>query len=38
MPWTARKAASMYIEVENALSSDPRMNTEIAVMNSGLRP
>ena len=38
MPWTARNAASMYIEVANEHSAEPTMNTEIANMNSFLRP
>ena len=38
IPCTARNAASMYIEVANEQSADPMMNTEIANMNSFLRP
>ena len=38
MPCTARNAASMYIDVANEHSADPAMNTEIANMNSFLRP
>jgi hypothetical protein len=37
-PWKARNAASSYIDVANAHSAEPAMKTEIANMNSFLRP
>jgi hypothetical protein len=38
MPWNARKAASIGIEVANELASDPRMKIEMANRNSGRLP
>ena len=38
MPWNARNAASMYIEVARPHSADPTMKMVIAIMNSFLRP
>ena len=38
MPWTARKAARLYIEVANDASAEPTMKIEIAKMKSFLRP
>ena len=38
MPWTARNAASEYIDHANVHSTDPIRKIEIAIMNSGLRP
>ena len=37
-PWKARNAASSYIDVANVHSTEPTMKTEIANMNSFLRP
>ena len=38
IPWNARKAASIIIDVEKAESVDPRMKTMIPRMKSGRRP
>ena len=38
MPWTARNAASSYIEVENVQSTEPKMKMLMAVRNIGRRP
>ena len=38
MPWKARNAASIIIDVENAESVDPRMKITMPMMNSGRRP
>ena len=37
-PWTARNAASMYIESANEHSAEATTNSEIANMKSFLRP
>jgi len=37
-PWTARNAASSYIDVANEHSAEPTMKMVIANMNSRLRP
>src|SRR6476469_9025248 len=37
-PWSARNAASSYIEFEIADSAEPARNSEIAVRYMGLRP
>src|SRR5947207_8574447 len=37
-PWTARNAASMYIDVANAQAAEPMRKMEIAVRKRGLRP
>ena len=37
-PWTARKAASSYIDVAMPHSMDPTTKIEMAVMKNGLRP
>ena len=37
-PWSARNAASWYIDVANEQASDPTRKIPIAVRNSGLRP
>ncbi len=38
MPWNARNAASMYIEVDIMHSSEPTTNTAMAKRKNGLRP
>lgn len=38
MPWKARKAASMYIDVDSVQSAEPAMKTAMAKMKNGLRP
>ncbi len=38
MPWRARNAASMYIDVDKPHSAEPTMKIVIANRNSGLRP
>jgi hypothetical protein len=37
-PWTARKAASSYIDMEIVHNTDPTMKIEMALRKKGLRP